>query len=129
MDSLEREGPAVPSSGAHNPLIPLMIVNPHFRNRQLKNVHGIMERPGSLCYRQEAGSSLKRSVEGGVRPESRNQQEELSKQKKNEKFRELMNFSLDDELSKLNFMFNKSKKAAKSGKPKLNMKVHFVLPE
>ena len=40
-----------------------------------------------------------------------------------------MNFSLDDELSKLNFMFNKSKKAAKSGKPKVNMKVHFVLPE
>ena len=40
-----------------------------------------------------------------------------------------MNFSLDDELSRLNFMFNKSKKMRLNGRAKKNMKVKFVLPE
>ena len=62
-------------------------------------------------------------------PESRNLQEELNKQKKSEKFRELMNFSLDDEISRLNYMFNKNKKMRLNGRPKKNMKVKFVLPE
>ena len=63
------------------------------------------------------------------RSESRNIQEELNKPKKSEKFRELMNFSLDDEISRLNYMFNKNKKMRLNGRPKKNMKVKFVLPE